>query len=1285
MSGNARFHDKLHRANHHTLSTDGLLDSAYDPIASPAYPFKGDFILSGSLSALNNVGATNISARNDLNVAGYTSTKSQTIEGNLKLTNANFGGASIYANIATPRIEPFTLSLNYQNGVYVSDNLIVNKDVRVRDITATGTIYGSLPSSGSFKPNTQDVSNAYVVLNTNSAGWVEATNWVASNSSDMVVDNLLVKGNLTALGTSTIVDLYSNTSDALSVVNVGLGVPAIYAEVKLGDLPVLELKHTGTGPILSSFSGGNTFIISNSGWVGIGGAPTLPLDIYALSSTTAGGILKLRGSSNSNADYTVGLHNSDLRINSSTLSTTAFTVTSSNQILINTDVNPLYNETYKFFLNGKMFISAGDPQGKSTWGTVFNEIIENSPYKNIFYNENGTYDGNYTRVYVASGTQAAPMSGFSNGTGFENGGFYPAWGIRTFPYIGGNNYGAPWGGSGFGGVASINVGFEGSQTTQNLRGVITFNTLCAISGGPGLTPERMRIAPGGNVGIGTSSPQQKLHISSGVNNNGHCQVIIESDTDNGANEDCHPAIFFRQDASLQTGFIGMYGVVDHNAFQLRSSSDIIFSNWNHVGTTSADVISAQERLRIKTDGSSVFTGNLSTKSILIDGDLKVAGTIIGNLQNSQSSILCAEQIFIETTTGNAAGRLEIGGPAGGYIDLKSPASTDSNYRIAHWNNNSGFLSNNIESKAIFQLYTGTQMFNMYPRIIVTQALGRVGIGQNSAPWMKMAVMGGLELFGETWNTNQPLSGRFVKPLNSNIVTIYYPNHGVTIGQTTSIEPREIIYDLNLLQPVNTLAGATRLRQSTYDTNWIAFTATSVTADTLQYTDNLATAGPVMSGDIIFLRDEGNSVDRVNRTQTYINFKPAESANDFALLRQIGSDNQYHLALDMHDDTQSQTFSIRNIGSAGTSQADVILPMFTVGANTGAVRAGINTDNPTDTLEVKGTTNLAGNVFINKSANDYGSLFIGRQDSIMEGGQIALAEANNNTAYWFIDVYDATNPRFRIFTPMSPNSGEALTITNDRRIGIQKIPQTGVMFDVGGTSRLGGDTTIFGNLSVTGNIFGNINSADLTVRALTGNWQSTYTTVNTKSATWDAAAGSAGADLTVRALTGNWQSTYTTVSTNSANWSYQGLDIKALTANWESTLNTVSANSASWSSTGPVQFTSYSETAVTSAISSNNVSIIDLAQGTVFPITLNRNIASFDIRNTPAGANSFMLILTQDAVGGRTVAWSFGAGKTIKWSGTAPTITTTANATDIVSFMTVNGSTWYGSVPGQNFV
>jgi hypothetical protein len=78
-----------------------------------------------------------------------------------------------------------------------------------------------------------------------------------------------------------------------------------------------------------------------------------------------------------------------------------------------------------------------------------------------------------------------------------------------------------------------------------------------------------------------------------------------------------------------------------------------------------------------------------------------------------------------------------------------------------------------------------------------------------------------------------------------------------------------------------------------------------------------------------------------------------------------------------------------------------------------------------------------------------------------------------------------------------------------------------------------------------------------VKQLTGNYDSVYTTVKSNSANWNYQ----GTD--VKQLTGNYDSVYTTVKSNSANWNYQGTDIKALTGNYDSVYTTVKSNSATW--------------------------------------------------------------------------------------------------------------------------
>lgn len=54
MAGNRKFHNKFHSANHHTLPSPHIRDSGLDPVASHEFPFIGDFVMNGLLSASNN-------------------------------------------------------------------------------------------------------------------------------------------------------------------------------------------------------------------------------------------------------------------------------------------------------------------------------------------------------------------------------------------------------------------------------------------------------------------------------------------------------------------------------------------------------------------------------------------------------------------------------------------------------------------------------------------------------------------------------------------------------------------------------------------------------------------------------------------------------------------------------------------------------------------------------------------------------------------------------------------------------------------------------------------------------------------------------------------------------------------------------------------------------------------------------------------------------------------------------------------------------------------------------
>jgi hypothetical protein len=99
-------------------------------------------------------------------------------------------------------------------------------------------------------------------------------------------------------------------------------------------------------------------------------------------------------------------------------------------------------------------------------------------------------------------------------------------------------------------------------------------------------------------------------------------------------------------------------------------------------------------------------------------------------------------------------------------------------------------------------------------------------------------------------------------------------------------------------------------------------------------------------------------------------------------------------------------------------------------------------------------------------------------------------------------------------------------------------------------------------------------------------------------------------------------------------------------------------------------------------SSGTAYAVDLSTANIFDISMTGN-CTFTFTNPPASgvSYSFMLILEQDATGSRTATWP----ASVKWpNGSTPTLTTTANKTDILNFITVDGgTTYYGALSLAN--
>lgn len=92
--------------------------------------------------------------------------------------------------------------------------------------------------------------------------------------------------------------------------------------------------------------------------------------------------------------------------------------------------------------------------------------------------------------------------------------------------------------------------------------------------------------------------------------------------------------------------------------------------------------------------------------------------------------------------------------------------------------------------------------------------------------------------------------------------------------------------------------------------------------------------------------------------------------------------------------------------------------------------------------------------------------------------------------------------------------------------------------------------------------------------------------------------------------------------------------------------------------------------------------LNLANGNIFSLRLTGNVTSLSISGAVNNRGcSCTLYLTQDATGGRTMTWP----ASFKWSGGVPTLSTAANAVDIVVCESIDGgTTWFASLVGKAF-
>lgn len=149
----------------------------------------------------------------------------------------------------------------------------------------------------------------------------------------------------------------------------------------------------------------------------------------------------------------------------------------------------------------------------------------------------------------------------------------------------------------------------------------------------------------GDVGIGTDQPSGNLHISSGTS--GKCKLILESDTDNNEETD-QGQIIFRQDGGL-----------DLNAIFVSNTEDNAVANYLNIASSSAtpaivfrvdtgnDAINATERMRIDLNSISCVN-EVTAPSFNATSDIRLKKDI-SNLSNVLDDVCKLQGIeFVRT-------------------------------------------------------------------------------------------------------------------------------------------------------------------------------------------------------------------------------------------------------------------------------------------------------------------------------------------------------------------------------------------------------------------------------------------------------------------------------------------------------------------------------------------------------------------------------------------------------------------------------------------------------------
>ena len=492
MAGNARFHDKLHRKNHHTLPTVGFPDSGTDPIASYEEPFKGDFVINGSLSTT--AGLNFLSA----NIAGDFSCENIHVR-NYTVTNFISGEftETIISDGALSGFGEKTMTMDFTRGIYAKSPIFNITE----QLTVSGSLYG----------NEAHFTKIYV------------------NGDSTIDGNLLITGSLTALGDLTVIETNLIATSAVSIQNNG-GITALLVNQVLTGYNTADFQSNGNSilsiqdnaisinTVLSCFNNFYTEydIYANDVYSNNIHANNIYSDNVTTLTNDLSGIINTFSSNSSNWDstYSSVCSNSanwdsvyaSISGNSSNWDSTYSTVSS-----ISANWDSTYTNVYS---------------NSSNWDSTYSNVYSNSSnwdstYSNV-YSNSSNWDSTYSTVSSISANLVLLDSNGNLNVGTSGSDIIWASNIRKIEASGDNGSVIqldttknPSDGNMLGAITFANygngivdnssiqiVGYQEGESTTSPGSKLSFFT----KQDDGFLEERMQIDSLGCIGIGTNSP-----------------------------------------------------------------------------------------------------------------------------------------------------------------------------------------------------------------------------------------------------------------------------------------------------------------------------------------------------------------------------------------------------------------------------------------------------------------------------------------------------------------------------------------------------------------------------------------------------------------------------------------------------------------------------------------------------------------------------------------------------------------------------------------------------------